>query len=102
MLDGNTPDSPILATYCGYTIPNPVRTTSNQLRVVFTTDYSVSGRGFLLSWQAVREGDPAVIFTTPNPFTLPPGVSTISGATPLPGLLQHYRLSMFKIRNVKY
>ncbi|XP_060075561.1 cubilin-like [Ylistrum balloti] len=70
--DGGSADSPEIGRYCGLTIPEPVLTTTNQLRVEFHTDFSASGQGFLFDWQATNEMAPT---------TLPPGVST----TPTPG-----------------
>ncbi|XP_033761795.1 cubilin-like [Pecten maximus] len=70
--DGGLADSPELGRYCGLTIPDPVLTTTNQLRVEFHTDFSASGQGFLFDWQATNEVPPTA---------LPPGVST----TPVPG-----------------
>ncbi|XP_021357124.1 cubilin-like [Mizuhopecten yessoensis] len=70
--DGGAADSPEIARYCGLTIPDPVLTTTNQLRVEFHTDFSATGQGFLFDWQATSEVPPT---------TQPPGVST----TPMPG-----------------
>lgn len=50
--DGNSADSPELGKFCGVTIPQPVRTSSNQLRVEFHSDNSMTGRGFRMNWQS--------------------------------------------------
>ena len=51
--DGFAADSPTIGTFCGFTMPEPVQTSGNQLRVVFTSDGSSSGRGFHLTWNAI-------------------------------------------------
>ncbi|XP_069122184.1 cubilin-like [Argopecten irradians] len=70
--DGGLADSPEIGRYCGLTVPNPVLTTTNQLRVEFHTDFAAAGQGFLFDWQATNEVPPT---------NMPPGVST----TPIPG-----------------
>ncbi|XP_053408750.1 cubilin-like isoform X2 [Mercenaria mercenaria] len=70
--DGGTVDSPVVGTYCGTTLPDMYISTSNQLHVEFHSDWSSTGQGFLLNWEA----------TSDNPITTPaPTAST----TPVPG-----------------
>ncbi|XP_041372182.1 cubilin-like [Gigantopelta aegis] len=70
--DGALATSPELAKYCGTTLPSPLITTTNQMRVVFHTDSYSNGQGFLFNWQATEE-----VMTSPTPPT--------SGTTPIPG-----------------
>lgn len=64
LLDGSTADSAVLGKFCGTTLPNPVTTSSNQLRVEFHSDQIITSRGFLLSWEAVSG---AAVVPTPAP-----------------------------------
>jgi len=63
--------STILGKFCGRTIPPPIRTSSNRLRVHFLTDTSNSGRGFLLNWSA--ESSSVAVTRPPVNTTNPPG-----------------------------
>ncbi|XP_041458355.1 cubilin-like [Lytechinus variegatus] len=51
VLDGLDTTSPILGTFCGSTIPEPIHSTGNGMRVEWQSDYSVSGRGFSATYQ---------------------------------------------------
>jgi len=63
-----------LGKFCGPQTPDPVYTTSNQLRITFHSDSSISGQGFLINWQAVS-----------STAVTPPAAN----ATNPPGRLQH-------------
>ncbi|KAL5010260.1 hypothetical protein ScPMuIL_012565 [Solemya velum] len=74
LLDGGSDDSPEIGKYC-VDIPEPIITTTNQLRVVFHSDMSVSGMGFLLNWEATSL-QPSM--TTPSSTAIPvPGCGAI-------------------------
>jgi len=59
-----------LGQYCGSDVPNPVVAASNRLRIVFHSDGSHSGQGFLLRWEAVSS---ASVSPAPPNTTNPPG-----------------------------
>jgi hypothetical protein len=44
--DGNNSSSPLLGRYCGYRLPNEVRSSGSQLYVKFVSDASVQKEGF--------------------------------------------------------
>ncbi|KAJ8039377.1 Cubilin [Holothuria leucospilota] len=46
LYDGNSTNVPLLATFCGSRIPESVLSSGNSLLVKFTSDYSVTSRGF--------------------------------------------------------
>lgn len=67
-LDGPIASGPEeLLTTCGTTAPQPFTSTGNVMTVVFHTDISATGRGFLLSWTAVDQA-----ITTPGTTLTPP------------------------------
>ncbi|KAJ8306835.1 hypothetical protein KUTeg_014919 [Tegillarca granosa] len=70
--DGGLVDSPILRSLCGYSLPDPFISTTNQLMVQFHSDLSSSGQGFLFRWEETNEYPPS---TTPTP----------ESTTPVPG-----------------
>ncbi|OQV20099.1 Cubilin [Hypsibius exemplaris] len=54
LYNGPSPVYPLIGKYCGYEIPEPIQTTSNQLFIVMNTDrYGGNGQGFLMEWEAV-------------------------------------------------
>ena len=63
-----------LGRYCGADLPAPQFTSSNRLRVVFHTDGSHGGQGFLLRWQAVSGTAAGVTPPTAANATNPPGI----------------------------
>lgn len=48
--DGHDLDSKVLGTFCGYKIPDDIRSTSNKLLVKFVSDGSVQKAGFSASF----------------------------------------------------
>jgi hypothetical protein len=56
-------DSPVVGTYCGTDLPDVFISTTNQIHVEFHTDWSSTGQGFLLNWEATSDGP----ITTPAP-----------------------------------
>ena len=39
--------------FCGFELPNPVESQSTRIRLNFTADSTVSGKGFRLRWEAI-------------------------------------------------
>lgn len=48
--DGTDENAPILAMLCGFSPPNPVKSTSNKIYIKFFSDDSVMKRGFSLKF----------------------------------------------------
>ena len=46
MRDGHEDDSPLIGKYCGYKVPEDIRSSSNKLYVKFVSDGSVQKAGF--------------------------------------------------------
>ena len=44
--DGHEDDSPLIGKYCGYKVPEDIRSSSNKLYVKFVSDGSVQKAGF--------------------------------------------------------
>jgi tolkin protein len=44
--DGGSADSALIGTYCGYKMPEDIKSTGNQLYVKFVSDGSVQKAGF--------------------------------------------------------
>ncbi|XP_067930809.1 cubilin-like [Watersipora subatra] len=83
-LDGPAESGPAeLLRTCGTELPTPFSSTGNVMTVVFHTDVSAAGRGFLLSWSAVSQ-----VVTTPGttlvPLTTPAGCNYEIVATESP------------------
>lgn len=67
-MDGQLDSGPEeLLKICGTTSPPPFSSTGNVMTVIFHTDVSATGRGFLLSWTAVDQ-----VITTPGTTLTPP------------------------------
>ncbi|XP_042541866.1 cubilin [Dipodomys spectabilis] len=54
--NGGLPTSPIIGRYCGTSNPRTIHSGSNQLLVLFNSDYSVSGGGFYATWNSQTLG----------------------------------------------
>lgn len=54
--NGDGPTSPLIARYCGSSIPPPVISTSNQLWLKFGSDGSVANHGFRALYRVDLEG----------------------------------------------
>ncbi|XP_051007258.1 cubilin [Acomys russatus] len=48
--NGGSPGSPIIGRYCGWSVPGPVQSGSNQLVVTFSTNQLGQSRGFYATW----------------------------------------------------
>ncbi|XP_055335662.1 cubilin-like [Paramacrobiotus metropolitanus] len=54
LYNGPTTLAPIIGKYCGFELPEPIQTASNQLFIFMHTDrYGGNGQGFLLEWESV-------------------------------------------------
>ncbi|PVD35988.1 hypothetical protein C0Q70_02958 [Pomacea canaliculata] len=73
--DGGLSDSPEIGRYCGANLPGPIISTSNQVRIEFVTDASLTYQGFLLNWQATNE-----MPTAPPTGVTPPTVAGCGGS----------------------
>ncbi|PAA49385.1 hypothetical protein BOX15_Mlig029509g1 [Macrostomum lignano] len=62
--DGPDSSSKRLGRYCGSSLPQALKSTTNKLYFRFKTDHSITGRGFKISWKTV---EPPVI-CAPNEF----------------------------------
>ncbi|XP_072174323.1 cubilin-like [Diadema setosum] len=63
--DGLEANSALLGTFCGTTVPAPQRSRGNSMRIEWQTDSSVSGDGFLATYQ---EDCDDIVLTTPEGF----------------------------------
>ena len=54
--DGST----LLDKTCGSTIPDPVRSKGNHVKVIFHSDYSVAKQGFQIEWTTEPKPDPCI------------------------------------------
>ncbi|XP_078037937.1 cubilin [Augochlora pura] len=54
--DGPTNESPLMGRYCGTTLPPSLKSTSNELLLVFRSDFTVQGEGFTLSYSVICGG----------------------------------------------
>lgn len=53
--DGGTMDSPVVGSFCGTTVPPDYVSTTNQVHIEFHSDWSSTGQGFLLNWEATSD-----------------------------------------------
>lgn len=60
LFDGPTVAHPHLGNYCGATKPPKVVTTSNNLLVVFKSDFNIGGRGFKAYYYSGRKAKPDI------------------------------------------
>ncbi|XP_072010324.1 cubilin [Engystomops pustulosus] len=50
LVNGASPESPIIGQYCGTTSPGTIQSGSNKLLVIFNADHSANGNGFYANW----------------------------------------------------
>ena len=48
--NGPSKTAPLIGTFCGTTIPNPIRSSENHLYIRFHSDSSAHGTGTMMSW----------------------------------------------------
>lgn len=51
---GHSTDSPLIGRYCGYNIPAPFISDSNELLIVFQTDWAIGYAGFHLRYETSK------------------------------------------------
>lgn len=89
--DGGSIDSPVVGTFCGTTLPDVYISTANQIHLEFHTDWSSTGQGFFLNWEA----------TSDYPVTtLPPTASTTPGKWLFSLLYNHCRVTALGDRKI--
>lgn len=54
--NGGGPTSPLIGTFCGRNIPRTIPSHSHEMYIRLVTDYSLSGRGFRIYWDATSTG----------------------------------------------
>ena len=71
--DGPTEQAPVLGTFCGYSLPNPLESSSAQLLVKFESDSSAQRTGFKASFdtEPLTPSLPNSRFLFNNPFANP-------------------------------
>ncbi len=47
-----------IGTFCGLTLPHPLRSSGSTITLQFHSDSVVGGRGFLVEWTAVQDSGP--------------------------------------------
>ncbi|KAL2085662.1 hypothetical protein ACEWY4_018982 [Coilia grayii] len=58
IFDGPNVHAISLGTFCGLSLPDPVRSTGSTMTLEFKSDTTVGGRGFLIEWTAVQSTGP--------------------------------------------
>ncbi|XP_078582053.1 cubilin-like isoform X2 [Branchiostoma floridae x Branchiostoma japonicum] len=69
--NGGYSTSPLIGTYCGSTIDNPIVSHSNRLYLKFVTDYSLSGQGFQAEYDGTATGCGGTLTTPTGTFISP-------------------------------
>lgn len=47
----------LMGTFCGYRLPPSILSSSNIITIVFTSDNSIAGDGFLISYNQIKESN---------------------------------------------
>ncbi|XP_047205867.1 cubilin [Girardinichthys multiradiatus] len=63
IFDGPDVYSYPLGTFCGLTLPSPLRSSGSTVTLHFQSDSLVGGRGFLVDWRAVQDSGPPPTIT---------------------------------------
>ncbi|XP_063777593.1 cubilin [Pseudophryne corroboree] len=69
--NGSSPDSPLIGTYCGNNIPNPVFPKNNILRLFFKSDIIMNEKGYDITWTSSPSGCGGTVFGDHGSFTSP-------------------------------
>lgn len=64
IFDGKSANAPNLGRYCGGNMPNPIRSSTNELYLRFISDQTISHTGFVASYTAVPKGEHLKHFNT--------------------------------------
>ena len=62
--DGTSIQSPSLGEHCGNSIPTSLVSTSNQLFLLFKTDFSVDGKGFMIEYSPASRLQESINWTS--------------------------------------
>jgi len=68
--DGHEESSPLIGRYCGYKIPDDIKSNSNKLYVKFVSDGSVQKAGFAANFVKGRQLLSTVCYKDTNMLTL--------------------------------
>ncbi|XP_041824165.1 cubilin [Melanotaenia boesemani] len=105
ILDGDNYQAPSIGRYCGTELPHPVTSFSNSLVVNFTSDHSVSKKGFRATYTASTSscgGDLLMetgAFNSPNyPDAYPPNMECVWTITSSPGNRVQLSFIMFHLQ----
>lgn len=80
--DGGLAASEEIGLFCGTNLPDPLISSSNQVRLEFISDSRYSGQGFLLNWTATNERPPPLPTTeTSSPGNASQHLLSISGSS---------------------
>ncbi|XP_037366570.1 cubilin isoform X2 [Talpa occidentalis] len=69
--NGSENSSPLLGTYCGTLLPNPLFSQNNQLHLRFKTDSAVSSHGYEIIWTSSPSGCGGTLYGESGSFTSP-------------------------------
>ncbi|CAI9532967.1 unnamed protein product, partial [Staurois parvus] len=79
--NGSSSDSPLLGTYCGNSLPNPIFPKNNVLRLLFKSDISTSHQGYEITWTSSPSGCGGTLLGDHGSFTSPDYPGTYSNNT---------------------
>ena len=65
--DGHEDDSPLIGKYCGYKVPEDIRSSSNKLYVKFVSDGSVQKAGFAATFVKGNSAEKLLVGCTLRP-----------------------------------
>lgn len=54
--NGQSVTSPLIGTFCGTTVPNPITSSENHLYIRFHSDSTGHGTGTMMSWTSQHAG----------------------------------------------
>ncbi|XP_036916668.1 cubilin [Sturnira hondurensis] len=69
--NGSESSSPLLGTYCGTLLPNPVFSQNHELYLRFKSDGATSGRGYEITWTSSPSGCGGPLYGDSGSFTSP-------------------------------
>ncbi|KAG8515901.1 Cubilin, partial [Galemys pyrenaicus] len=69
--NGSESSSPLLGTYCGTLLPNPIFSQNNQLHLRFKSDSAISSLGYEIIWTSSSSGCGGTLYGDSGSFTSP-------------------------------
>uniref|UniRef100_A0A452U8T7 Cubilin n=1 Tax=Ursus maritimus TaxID=29073 RepID=A0A452U8T7_URSMA len=69
--NGSDSSSPLLGTYCGSLLPNPIFSQNNQLHLRFQSDSATSSHGYEILWTSSPSGCGGTLYGDSGSFTSP-------------------------------